>query len=145
MSSYEQTISKYNRFRKYWASWIVLRMLCTFAKQSKCFQHRGKKEKHIYWKTFLWQQNHWIKWLSNKGVYLTINSSHVHCEAKIYMKQLPSGVWAFDERNVLSEIENPKCFAVELLSIAQAWWLWKGLQKKMKNWNKCQSSNESAE
>lgn len=43
LSLCESTIFRFNRFRKYWASWIVLRMLCTFAEQSKHFQQRGKE------------------------------------------------------------------------------------------------------
>lgn len=86
-------------------------------------------------------ENHWIKWLSNKGASPTVISSHFQYEAKIYMKEVPLDVWAFTGKKCTQWSREPAMLC-NSLSIVQEWWLQKGLQKEIKNWNKYRSSNE---
>lgn len=143
MSSYESTIFRYNRLRKYWASWIEFRECWAHSLNNQNTSNREGKRKADLLKNIFMTQNHGIKWLSKKGVNLTIISSHIQYEAKIYMKELLD-VWAFRWEKCAQWRREPKMLC-NSLAIARAWWLQKKLQKEMESWNKYWPSNERTE
>lgn len=134
----------YNRFKKYWASWIEFWECYAHLQNNQNTSQREGGKKQILLKNIFMTQNHWIKWLSKKGANPTVISSHIQYEAKIYMKEVLLDVWAFRGKKCTQWSREPVMLC-NSLPIVQEWWLQKGLRKERKNWNKYRSSNETAQ